>query len=122
MARANIYELAIYDDGTGAVTEWERDEATGGLIFRCRHFLDEGETRRAAHILSYPYAPLPASLELPAPRARADAAQGRSPARRLVPRLWCRGASVARRRGRYVSPCSTAKREAAVREATPSLP
>ena len=68
MARVNVYELNVYDDGTGAVTEWERDEATGGLIFRCRRFLDEGETRRAAYVLSYPYAPLPASLELPAPR------------------------------------------------------
>ena len=87
MARANVYELAVYDDGNGAVTEWERDEATGGLIFRCRRFLDEGETRRAAYVLSYPDAPLPASLELPAPLARADLTQGRTPAQRLVPRF-----------------------------------
>jgi hypothetical protein len=85
MARVNVYELNVYDDGTGTVTEWERDEATGGLIFRCRRFLDEGETRRAAYALSYPDALLPASLELPASLARADAVQGRSPARRLVP-------------------------------------
>ena len=100
MARANIYELAVYDDGTGAVTEWERDEETGGLIFRCRRFLDEGETRRAAYVLGYPYAPLPAALELPASLARADVAQGRSPGRRLVPRFWFPGASIARRRRR----------------------
>ena len=100
MARANIYELAVYDDGTGTVTEWERDEATGGLIFRCRRFLDEGETRRAAYVLSYPYAPLPASLELPAPLTGADGAQGRSPARRLVPRFGLRSVRTALRRRR----------------------
>ena len=100
MARANIYELSVYDDGTGAVTEWERDEATGGPIFRCRRFLDEGETRRAAYVLSYPYAPLPASLELSAPLARADVVQGQAPAQRLVPRFWCRGAIIARGRRR----------------------
>jgi hypothetical protein len=100
MARTNIYALSVYDDGTGAVTEWERDEATGGLVFRCRRLLDEGETRRAAYVLAYPYAPLPASLEVPAPLARADLAQGRAPARRLVPWFWFRGASVALRRRR----------------------
>ena len=98
MARANIYELAVYDDGTGAITEWERDEATGGLIFRCRRFLDQGETRRAAYVLSPPDAPLPASLELPAPLARADVAPVRALVRRLVPRFWFRGAGVARSR------------------------
>jgi hypothetical protein len=100
MARVNVYELNVYDDGTGTVTEWERDEATGGLIFRCRRSLDEGETRRAAYVLAYPYAPLPASLELPAPLTGADGGQGRFSARPLVPRFGFRGASVARRRRR----------------------
>ena len=100
MARTNVYELAVYDDGTGAVTEWERDEATGGLIFRCRRFLDAGETRRAAYVLSYPDAPLSASLELPAPLAGTDADHERSGGRRPIPRFWFRGANVARRRRR----------------------
>ena len=100
MARVNVYELNVYDDGTGAVTEWERDEATGGLIFRCRRFLDEGETRRAAYVLSSPTVPLPASLEPPPPLTHSDVAQGRSPGPRLVPRFWCRGAIIARGRRR----------------------
>jgi hypothetical protein len=100
MARASIYELNVYDDGTGTVTEWERDEATGGLIFRCRRSLDEAETRRAAYVLSTPAAPLPASLELSAPFVGTDAVHERSGGRDAVPRFWFRGVSVARRRRR----------------------
>ena len=90
MARASTYELTVYDDGTGTVTEWERDEETGCLIFRFRRFLDERETRRAAYILGYPYAPLPAALEVPESPIRADGGRRGSAVRRAGPWRWLR--------------------------------